>query len=96
MQGLWFQLAPKQRAMLIRIALEGPLAVATKVEMRTVASLRRRELLRPGYPRRTKSETVGRWHLTAKAHRLIAERGNHVSVDDPGDPSIKPTVAAAV
>ena len=64
-----------QRAMLVRIAREGPQTVASKTEARTASSLRSRELLRPGYPRQDGRDAQGRWYLTAKGRRLIAERG---------------------
>ncbi|MDN3571585.1 hypothetical protein QWZ18_13245 [Methylobacterium longum] len=58
--------------MLLRIAQSGSIAAGSSMEMRTIAALRRKDLLRPGHPRQQSGTVRGRWYLTAKARRLVA------------------------
>ena len=70
----WRELTPLQKAMLLRTAQSGSAADQSKWEMRTIAALRLKDLLRPGHPRQQSGTVRGRWYLTAKARRLVAEQ----------------------
>lgn len=80
----WRELAPLQKVMLLRIAQSGSGAAGSSLEMRAIASLRRNGLLRPGHPRQQSGTVRGRWYLTAKARRLIAEQASTGIVQNHG------------
>ena len=67
----WRTLTPGRRAMLRRIAREGPLSVIAPWEMRTVRSLLDRKLIRPRSAVRGARSRAGLWFLTPLGASLV-------------------------
>src|SRR4051794_5045154 len=69
----WRLLTPGQRALLRRLAQEGPLQQIRPWEMRTVRSLLAKGLVRPKSPACDGRAQTGRWFLTNRARQLIPD-----------------------
>ena len=70
---LWWKLTPVQRALLKRVARDGPLIRLLAWEGRTVRSLVARNLLRREAQNWDGRGESGGWRLTPKAHQLLSQ-----------------------
>ena len=71
----WRRLTPGQRALLRRLAREGPLRAVRPWEMRTVRSLLARKLVRPKDRARDGRDHPGLWFLSPDALRILPSGG---------------------